>query len=715
MASTAPRDVKSPVASKHVPKAATTARPQQEIAPWFWKTARFLGSLQFAISTGVIFTLAMIVGTCLESWYSAKIAQQLVYYSWWFTALLGLLACAIFFAAIKKWPWKKHQIGFLITHVGLLTLLAGGVLNTFFGVDAAMVLVDSAQADDEGPRRSDKAYLQHETLLTVQRLVNKEGQDEWQATQVEVEPGPLPWGTQLQSAEHVPGLVRLMAILADPLPRTVSKQLEPDLQIDVLAHLPHTSIEPVEVAKPAEFGYPALKVEINSRDAGHLPGTWIALNDGRDKGPVVYTMPKFRNLMAEFLARAEPVLVDEFLKPPSDAERGNMGQLVFALNGQKHRIDVATQMSKTVPLGTTGWKVQIEKYVPIAGGREEVAADAPPLNPHVECTLTAPDGRTHKYRVTGRITMFAGALDSSGEATYDTPEGLPPAWYHAPDLRYSNDGIGESEHVKAVLQFLQTTDDKLYYRSLVERDGKMVLEHSGPAPETGVEKKIWDSQAANFIIEEHLPHAKRCSQRVEPAVLRPGLVTPAKPAALLCRLTLTKKDRAGNAKNFVKELWVPQSGAAERFEMTGEVNGIPFREAFALSFGFKQIKLGFELELTRAESLQDPGTNHPATYTSFVKLYDRARKIAGQDHMITMNEPLEHLGYKVYQSEFSPLGLEPRSSKPMHRSGFTIGRDPGIWLKYLGTAMLGVGIATMFFMKAYFFKPRARQVPATAV
>src|SRR6476661_2504624 len=140
MASTAPRDVKSPVASKHVPKPATTTRPQQEIAPWFWKTARTLGSLQLAICTGVVFTFAMIIGTCLESWYSSKIAQQLVYYSWWFTALLGLLACSIFFAAIKKWPWKKHQTGFLITHVGLLTLLTGGVLNSFWGVDAMMPL-----------------------------------------------------------------------------------------------------------------------------------------------------------------------------------------------------------------------------------------------------------------------------------------------------------------------------------------------------------------------------------------------------------------------------------------------------------------------------------------------------------------------------------------------------------------------------------------------
>src|SRR5688572_29387956 len=108
MASTAPRDAVSPVASK-LPKPATSPQPRPETAPWFWKTARFLGSLQFAICTGSVFTVAMIIGTCLESWYSAKIAQDLVYYSWWFTLLLSLLGCAIFFAAIKKFPWKKHQ------------------------------------------------------------------------------------------------------------------------------------------------------------------------------------------------------------------------------------------------------------------------------------------------------------------------------------------------------------------------------------------------------------------------------------------------------------------------------------------------------------------------------------------------------------------------------------------------------------------------------
>ena len=67
----------------------------------------------------------------------------MVYHSWWFTVVLALLAINIFFAAAKKWPWKKHQTGFVITHLGLLTLLAGGILNSMSGMDAQMQLIDT--------------------------------------------------------------------------------------------------------------------------------------------------------------------------------------------------------------------------------------------------------------------------------------------------------------------------------------------------------------------------------------------------------------------------------------------------------------------------------------------------------------------------------------------------------------------------------------------
>jgi hypothetical protein len=73
-----------------------------------------------------------------------------------------------------------------------------------------------------------------------------------------------------------------------------------------------------------------------------------------------------------------------------------------------------------------------------------------------------------------------------------------------------------------------------------------------------------------------------------------------------------------------------------------------------------------------------------------------------------MNQPLDHRGFKVYQSNYMPLGWDD-NDKPVSLSGFTIGRDPGLLLKYLGSSMLALGITCMFYMKAYFFKPRGKR------
>jgi hypothetical protein len=77
-----------------------------------------------------------------------------------------------------------------------------------------------------------------------------------------------------------------------------------------------------------------------------------------------------------------------------------------------------------------------------------------------------------------------------------------------------------------------------------------------------------------------------------------------------------------------------------------------------------------------------------------------------------MNQPLDWDGYKLYQSGYKSLGMDPDTNRPVNQSVFTVGRDPGLWLKYAGSTMLALGIACMFYMKAYFFKPRGRSRPA---
>ena len=97
-----------------------------------------------------------------------------------------------------------------------------------------------------------------------------------------------------------------------------------------------------------------------------------------------------------------------------------------------------------------------------------------------------------------------------------------------------------------------------------------------------------------------------------------------------------------------------------------------------------------------------------------MRLYDKEQKIDGEAKEITMNQPLEHRGYKFFQSGYDLLELDQRTFKPISLSTFTVSYDPGLWLKYIGSSMLALGIVCMFYMKAYFFKPRGRSTSGSS-
>jgi hypothetical protein len=86
---------------------------------------RFLGSLKLAIFSLTTVAAVLAVGTYVESRYGTTAVQQWVYRSWWFAIVLAFLGANILCAALIRYPWTKRQTGFVITHAGLLTVLAG--------------------------------------------------------------------------------------------------------------------------------------------------------------------------------------------------------------------------------------------------------------------------------------------------------------------------------------------------------------------------------------------------------------------------------------------------------------------------------------------------------------------------------------------------------------------------------------------------------------
>lgn len=102
----------------------------------------FLSSLKLAVIVILALASVLAAGTIYESLYDTDTAKHYVYGTWWFTAVLGVLGINVFFAALSRWPWKRHHIGFLVTHLGILILLAGSLVTLIEGYEGQMILAE---------------------------------------------------------------------------------------------------------------------------------------------------------------------------------------------------------------------------------------------------------------------------------------------------------------------------------------------------------------------------------------------------------------------------------------------------------------------------------------------------------------------------------------------------------------------------------------------
>jgi len=102
----------------------------------------FLSSLKLAVIVLVSLGAVLATGTIYESLYDTETAKHYVYGTYWFAGLLGLLGVNVFCSAMSRWPWKRHHIGFLVTHLGILTILAGSLLTLAKGYEGQMILAE---------------------------------------------------------------------------------------------------------------------------------------------------------------------------------------------------------------------------------------------------------------------------------------------------------------------------------------------------------------------------------------------------------------------------------------------------------------------------------------------------------------------------------------------------------------------------------------------
>src|SRR5438876_1656964 len=114
----------------------STEQPAWQRNPVF----EFFASLKLAVVLLAVLIIAAIAGTIYESSFDAKVARAYVYGAPWFNVWLILLGTNLAVSAFSRWPWRKHHVAFLITHLGIITLLTGSLIGRIWGVEGTITL-----------------------------------------------------------------------------------------------------------------------------------------------------------------------------------------------------------------------------------------------------------------------------------------------------------------------------------------------------------------------------------------------------------------------------------------------------------------------------------------------------------------------------------------------------------------------------------------------
>jgi hypothetical protein len=106
-----------------------------------------LASLRLAVTVMVTLGVTSLAATIYESKYNTAAAQRDIYQTWWFAAILVALGINIFCAMMSRYPWKKHHVGFVMAHIGILTLLVGSLISLHYGLDSNMAVYEGETTD----------------------------------------------------------------------------------------------------------------------------------------------------------------------------------------------------------------------------------------------------------------------------------------------------------------------------------------------------------------------------------------------------------------------------------------------------------------------------------------------------------------------------------------------------------------------------------------
>jgi hypothetical protein len=678
---------------------------------------RWFSSVKLAVPLLLIIAVTVAAGTLIESHFNATYAKLLVYGTWWFNLLLLVLGVVIFLATISRLPWKKRHIGFLVTHLGMLTLLTGSVITKYYGVDGQLRI-------EEG-KQENQIVIYNENVLEVA-------------------------GPRIYKKFDI---ARLSSKKEASYFSAINSQLESQLQVQ--KYYPFVNAEPLFQGMTSPKGY-FVKYRIKSKFFDQED--WLSTESKSDAqmGPAL-----FRVIAGEYTPSKSK---------KNKASKSSAPSVVKSVKAQK----IETHSGDETPTKSPDRQAQSEaQQTSEAPKNSEASAVAPTLIVHNASKtkdlkkILMRDALKAPFKVNGATIYVKAAYSSASVSNNKIVEGGGGALNPALEIEITKDGKTYRDVVYAKFpEFSMQKDDSLglrftYIYTGMKGEAGVVAAH-GTKSSNPHEGQNMDTTSANDNMTDsgmadNTKSADTAPAAEVPAGTPPPMFTGGKPSNLVeiyidpknpqvGRLVLFKNDQEVlnspiKLNEVIQTPWmgmtftVSELGfkdknapeeqtvqTVEEVEPTPKTDSLPSSalliqptgtalpfvlaegmvkefvvggENYQIYYGPNSIRLPFTLELEKFHKKDYPGTEMARSFESDVRVLQD-----GSRTTISMNEPLKKGGFTLYQSSFEMRpGITPASI-------FSVNRDPGRWIKYLGSIIMSLGIITYTLMRSRFYKTK---------
>ena len=618
----------------------------------------FFASLKLAVVLLAVIIVAAIAGTFYESSFDAKVARAYVYGAPWFNLWLVLLGANLACSALSRWPWRKHHLAFLITHLGIITLLVGSLIGRIWGIEGTITLFEG-----EPPTNRlliDERQLRVHDVDGVVKGYPAEFLHHPPTPQHPRDLGLLASGAHLRIIDYAPTIEGKLN------PKPLNDGGVPALHFVIATAMMNQRLDGWLLADDPQngnFSMGLANIELRRGTA-----------EGLDRDGSLSRPPSESEANPKDQATDLEESIFAFTKAPEEQighvrkggssgakvrleqpQNGNKGRVLVSLGEKEASFDVAENLGHEVAIAGTPFSLKIDDYwadFRIENGKPNSVSDQP-NNPAVLVTIRGKG-----------VPASEPETNPHGSPKHLTTTGGPPSM--------PTPGEGTPNHLRLFIADDGTISYDLASRKNGRSSGKIELDK--PLP-TG-----WADW--QLTIDKTMPHAAS-SMDFNPVNSEKASASTDLPDGVRVRIQQ-------NGETF--ERWAPAG-----WQITIPSSPSPTMVAY----GWKTVSLPIGLELLNFEVQRNEGSDSPAGFKSTVRIVTADGETATGS--CWMNHPFSYPGtwwrtwtgltYKISQASWNPENLG--------QSTVQILRDPGWLLKWIGSLLVVIGVFMMFYLQPY--------------